>query len=242
MRELLYNMITNKNLDSIVSIQVDTVLFNFPIHIERLVDKIWETAIKQNPTSLRDSLILIYCGYEKGVIKTRLCNYRFYYAQHQVPELYTSLGLNSLAVSGVLTCKNGIVIGKRGFEMLQDAGLFELVPSGAFDYHHFKSNSKNIESQIISELEEEIGLYKSDLNKVKIVSIVTNSKLHVVDLVFDLRTGLRAKEIKNRWQSIENREYSKIYVIPKFFLKFFSIVFKKNFSGTSREIIKNINF
>jgi hypothetical protein len=235
-------MITNKILDPIVSIQVDTMLFNFPLKIEKLVDKIWDSAVKQNPTSLRDDLILIFCGYEKGVIKARLCNYRFYYAQHQIPELYSSLGLNSLAVSGVITCKNGVVIGKRGFEMLQDAGMLELVPSGAVDYYHFNNNNKNVESQIISELEEEIGLIKSYLSTVKIVSMVTNPKLHVVDLVFDLRTELSAREIKNRWRDKGSREYSEIYIFPKLLLKFLSIVFKKNFSGTSREIIKYVNF
>ena len=72
--------------------------------------------------------------------------------------------------------------------------------------------------------------------------MVINPKLHVVDLVFDLRTGLSAREIKNRWLDKGNREYSEIYIIPKLLLKFLSIVFKKNFSYTSREIIKYVNF
>ena len=149
--------------------------------------------------------------------------------------------MNSLAVSGVVICSEGVVLAKRGLEVLQDAGLFELVPSGSVELKDLGGQKNILEEQLLSELEEEIGLREIDLYKIEVIGLVNDFSSHVVDVVYELRTNLSARQIKNRWNQTSMTEYVKVCVIPMVALKILSFMLKKHFVETSRKIIYKFN-
>ena len=234
-------MTTFTRIDQKPKIRVNMEPLRFPSYIEGQVDELWTTANRKKNYNLQDNSILVFSGYENGIIEARVCQYKYYYAQHYIPGLYSVLGLNSLAVSGVVICSEGVVLAKRGLEVLQDAGLFELVPSGSVELKDLGGQKNILEEQLLSELEEEIGLREIDLYKIEVIGLVNDFSSHVVDVVYELRTNLSARQIKNRWNQTSMTEYVKVCVIPMVALKILSFMLKKHFVETSRKIIYKFN-
>ncbi|MBM3565535.1 MAG: hypothetical protein FJX42_05425 [Alphaproteobacteria bacterium] len=146
-------------------------------------------------------------------ITGRLVPYRRLVAARVRPELAARLAVRPLAVSGLLSCADGIVFGHRAPGVTDDAGRWELVPSGGVDDKAATGDRVDLGRQILSELHEEIGLESGDVSGLDIFCAVEDSETGTVDIGIALTTPLPAVEVHRGHKKCGDGEYAEIEIV-----------------------------
>jgi hypothetical protein len=143
--------------------------------------------------------------------------YRRFYAQQQQPDLYGQLRVRPLAVTGLLACQDGIVVGQRSGFVFQDANKWELTPSGSIDHGMaMADDTVSFKRAVLTELEEELGLQNEALvYPPHPFALVQDNKTHVIDIGLSLMCNHTEKEIQAAYRKIPSpqREYRQINVV-----------------------------
>jgi hypothetical protein len=145
-----------------------------------------------------------------------LAEYRWFLAQRREPALRTELRVNPLAVTGILCCTEGVVIGRRAANVEMDAGLWEFAPSGGIDGSATGSAGEiDLVHPLIVELEEELGILAREISgPTRPIAIVEDRGSHVTDIGLVVEVSLSMAEIRRRHSALANREYVEIDVMP----------------------------
>lgn len=138
--------------------------------------------------------------------------YKFFLAQKLQPALFDILNIQPLAVSGLTECQNGYIFGLRG-STTQDQGRWELVPSGSIDCTQF--NDHLYETQILTELKEEIGVTKDYIHSIHPFKLVIDPIDHVIDIGIHIQLNCNFDEVEKRYVQTKNNEYMKLRVTAK---------------------------
>jgi hypothetical protein len=104
--------------------------------------------------------------------------YKNFLAQKSEPSLFEQLQIRVLAVSGIVECADGFILGQRSADVTQFAGYLEFAPSGGLDV---KEGSVDPVAQIYAELKEELGV-ESPATHHEIFVLIENTETHVLDL------------------------------------------------------------
>jgi hypothetical protein len=168
------------------------------------VDAEWVRALRRSPF-LFDGPVLLADVIGENKLVLREANYRHVMALRADPALRRTLGLRPLAVSGVLSCREGVVLGQRGAEVSQDPGHWELVPSGGV-------TEPDLEAQILAELHEEIGLGADQVRVGKPIGLILDED--VLDIVIPLGCDLAAADIMACHAARGSPEYARLTVTP----------------------------
>jgi len=174
------------------------------------VEDIWTAEKQRRGGSLFNGrLFSVSTNDWAGRITGWLAEYKWFLAQRREPSLFDVLRVQPLAITGLLHCKDGIVFGHRAGHVEQDAGLWELVPSGGIDGSTVKGDgSISLSDQALAELEEEIGIAANVLSSEPVAfAIVYDEDSHVSDVGISLRTDVTKKMIISKFMSLPNREY-----------------------------------
>lgn len=125
------------------------------------------------------------------------------------PDLrHLGLDIRQAAVSGLLLCPEGLVLGRRAGSVATDAGRWEPPPSGGMD-------QPDPVAQIQAELHEELGLTPDTLAEVRLVGALEQPDTGLVDLLLRLTTPLPFAAVEQGWRLRGSDEYSALRVVPR---------------------------
>jgi len=141
-------------------------------------------------------------GDRDGALILYQASYRHYLAGRADPVLGHALGLRALGVSGLLSCQDGWVFGRRS-AVVDHCGQWELVPSGG-------AETTNLKAQILKELDEEIGLSIDQVVVGDPIGLIEGE--WVVDAVFPLSVSLNAAEITKIHAGRGSAEYDQLHI------------------------------
>ncbi|MBM3950862.1 MAG: NUDIX hydrolase [Rhodospirillales bacterium] len=186
-----------------------------PPALEAEVTAIWN-AERARRYGLVDGLIFSVERFSAARIEGRYVPYRRLVAQRADPTLFADLRVRPLAVSGVLTCKGGIVFGRRAADVADDPGRWELVPSGGVSPDSAGPGRRvDLGRQICAELAEEVGLKSADVSSLKVICAVEDDETRVIDVGIAIMSPLISAEILARHGRNVSREYSELAVVSR---------------------------
>lgn len=229
------NEYTNEDLQ--ISIVRD--VFRPPQEIEDVVNLIWENANVQHSFQSTNSKVLHFIERVNNTIVAQVCEYKYFFAQTKQPTLFASLNITILAVSGITICRNGIVVGKRSTNLLQDPGYWEFTPSGSISAPDLSLNlgSDYARDQIIVELEEELGIKSREIINISRVGYIWDTEANVIDLLFVITTTITRRELHSRSTHTIDDEYTEIHVVHSWFISIFLWGKKNRMAASSRELL-----
>ena len=183
--------------------------------IEARVDEIWQREKELRSHDLHNGRLFSVGYCDDKTIVGWMSEYRYFLAQRREPSLHATLKIKPLAVTGVLSCPNGILFGRRSVRSEMDAGCWELVPSGSVDDAAVGPTGQlSLERCLLIELEEETGIGASEVSAhCRAVALVEDPQSHVTDVGIMLSTACSAAQIQHRFATLENREYSELEIV-----------------------------
>jgi 8-oxo-dGTP pyrophosphatase MutT (NUDIX family) len=176
-----------------------------PIAVAREVDAVWEDLRRRNPR-LADGTLFSVTSLSPDRIEGRFVPYRWRAVQRERPDL--ALGIRTLAVSGLLLCEGGVVIGRRAAQV-SHAGLWELVPSGGIS-----GDPPDWRATLLAELSEEVGIGAADVASMQPFCLIEDEADAVIDLGVMIETKLTAEDVARRHADLVVKEYAGLVVVP----------------------------
>lgn len=232
-----------ENISEDTRISIIQDVFRPSQEIENAVNLIWANAIVKQNFLLTNSKVLRFIEKLNNNIIAQVCEYKYFYAQTKQPNLFASLNITILAVSGITICGNGIVVGKRSVDSLQDAGYWEFTPSGSISVPDLslKLDTDYAEDQVIVELEEEIGILGREIGNISLIGCLRDTEAHVIDLLFLITTTITRKELYSRSLHSINDEYTEIYIIDSRLISMFLWFKRKRVVASSHALLRIYN-
>jgi HAD superfamily hydrolase (TIGR01509 family) len=177
-----------------------------PVAAQR-VDELWAARILADP-ALFDGPVLGLVRHDRRRLEVAEMRYRHVLARRAEPGL-GALGLDvrPLAVTAVLLCPQGVVLGRRNSSVAADAGVWEALPAGGL-------SQPDPRAQVIEELSEELGLGAEAVGRLRVRGLVADRASGVVDMVFLLETPLAFAAIKAAWRNGGRREHRELAAVP----------------------------
>jgi hypothetical protein len=180
------------------------------------VENVWSAERAKAPY-LFDGPLFSIVAIEPGRILGRLTSYRYLVAQQRDPSLRPELDIRPLGVTGILTCRDGIVFGQRAFTVALDPGRWELAPSGSVDgAFRAEDGTVDVRAQLLCELAEEIGIEAgSVIEPPQPFALAADGENGVTDLGLLIRTGVGADAIERAFAVRPTREYRRQQVVAR---------------------------
>jgi hypothetical protein len=179
------------------------------------IDAIWDEEQRRRGATMTNGRIFSLGrrdGAEFAVWETQ---YKWWIAQRRDPTLFQTLAVRPLAVTGIVRLAEGLVFARRAESNTQDAGLWELPPSGGIDDTCRRPGGViAADAQITTELNEELSVLPSAMTAPpRAIAVMEDDADHVVDIVFALQVNLSARELVAKFAAMTNREYTALRVI-----------------------------
>ena len=174
----------------------------------QVVDRIWDDARTARP-SLVDGSIFSVTRIDLPAIEGAFVPYRWFFAQHEMPDLHDRLHVAPLAVTArVMTADGYWVLGLRSRHTTQDRGLWEFVPAGGVDpTARGSTGAVDPEVAVRHELGEELAIGADAVIHLRGVGVVTDPTSHVVDVVFDVTVAHTALDLERRLSAEPGSEH-----------------------------------
>lgn len=188
------------------SVVVDAVSPVLPGDIEARIDALWAAA-RQRTAGLFNGPLLSLADYKPDRVTVRRMEYRHLVAALAEPDLAETIGLRPLGVTGLLTCAEGLVVGRRSTSVATCPGLWEPVPAGTFD-------SPDPAALILRELAEEVGIAADAVAAPQPVCLfVDHTGQH--DIVYRLPCRLPWSEIRAAYGRRGTAEHDALEVVAE---------------------------
>jgi hypothetical protein len=148
------------------------------------------------------------------LITGHMTEFRRVVAQMNDHGLGPALRVRPLAVCGVMSCKDGVIVGRRPTAAVYQPGLWQLPPAGSVDWNAVRPDgSIDLARQLLAELQEELGLRPDQVSTPRPLCIVEHPGSRVSDLGLALSTELDFPAIQAAHQAFGNREYDPLRVV-----------------------------
>src|SRR5262249_54151197 len=138
---------------------------------------------------LHNGALLSLVRNDADVLYVRRTDYRHFIAQRHEPRLFAELQLRTLAVSGLAPSPDGLLLRQRPGQVTEEAGRWELVPSGGLSAPAGGSDLDStamVFEQCYIELEEETGIPRSSVESAQAFALVEDPEAHVIDIGVEL--------------------------------------------------------
>jgi hypothetical protein len=203
-----------------VVVWVGRAMPKLPAAVEREVERLWQAASRRVAAGgagrMFNGRVFSADVIAPHVVTGHLTEYRRVVAQIERPELFAELGVRSFAVCGVLRCADGVVVGRRHQAANYQAGMWQLAPAGSADVSAVgQDGTVDLRSQLLDELQEELGLPPEAVGEAQPLCIVEHPGCHITDLGLALVTGLSAEAVLAAHRSTGNAEYEQMLVVPE---------------------------
>jgi hypothetical protein len=171
------------------------------------VEEIWSSEKKQRGEHLTNGHVYGLTEFRPDYLSIRPSEYRYVLARRRDPSLKNlGLSIQPLAVTGVLLCADGLVLGRRGSGVTDDVGLWEPAPAGGLSQNDPKA-------QVLEELEEELGIAAATIISIQTCGLVEDVESGVFDIIFRLDTPATEKDIRAAYEVGGSDEYAELAVI-----------------------------
>ena len=175
-----------------------------PKEVLTKIDDIWAEEKRLRGDRLTNGRIYSLFDHNPNCLVLQEAEYRHVLARRKAPELVGSgMLIRPVAVTGVLLCADGLVLGRRGDQVASDADLWEPAPAGGL-------NRPDPVSVVLEELREELGLDPSIISTHKVCGLVEDSVSGVFDIVFRLQSAASAKDIRTAYETLGSNEYAEL--------------------------------
>ena len=184
--------------------------------LEREIGELWRIAQSRVGGGMFNGRV--FCADRIGPceIVGHWTEFRRLVAQFERPELFGTLQIRSLAVNGVVVGPDGVVFGRRPARAIYQGGLWQLAPAGSVDPSAVSAAGEvDFVRQVDIELQEELGIAFSAIERVEPIGVVEHAVSHVCDLGIALTTSLGSDAIRRAHASGGNGEYPELRVIAK---------------------------
>jgi hypothetical protein len=180
------------------------------------IEEIWSAEKQRRKETLFNGPLFSVATADPDGVVGWLAEYKWFLAQRRDPSLGRILRVCPLAVTGLLVCADGVVFGRRADDVEQDAGLWELVPSGGIDGSASRPDgSIDMVQNLLTELAEETGITASMIaSPPQPIALIHDSETNVWDVGFAIRTQASESAVIALFASLENREYTELDVVP----------------------------
>lgn len=171
----------------------------------------WERNLLSRPgNELFNGKILDCISCDRCLVRARVVDYKYWFAQRRIKELAEVIGIKPIAVSGMLCLGNEVVVGKRSVSVCQCPSMWELMPSGGVDAN-FSCNSRElIKNQVYIELEEELGIARDFVVSTYFDGACYDDVEMVYDFLFRLDVDLSFSEVFDKFKLCKSSEYESI--------------------------------
>jgi len=194
-------------LASSFSIEVLPPEPNLPTALDARVEALWQEERRVRGGGLFNGSILSLVTYEPQRLAVRRSDYRRFVAGLREPELAAALDIRPLAITGIVRCASGIVLGHRAKDLAHDGGLWEPAPAGSLD-------RPEPEIQLMLELEEELGIRPPEVTECRAIALVEDTATRVHDILFTVETPLSADAVAAAHAGRATKEYSEVAIVP----------------------------
>ena len=130
---------------------------------KKVVDQIW---FESRDSHHFNGQILNYLSFENQILLGEFVEYKFYYAQTREPSLKELLQIRPVAISGLTTTANKLLMGQRSEKVTEYQKFYEVVPSGKIDAEGVDGEQIDLFKQFQRELWEESGLSSTDIRDI----------------------------------------------------------------------------
>src|SRR5579859_3764895 len=208
-------MLMNYPVDRALVVTAEARLPPLDADLEHRVEEMWRQEQTKRGTSLFNGAILSVVSHSPERIEVGITEYRRFLAQRRDPTLFGKLGVRPLAVSGLMRCRDGVVLGRRSNASTQDAGRWELVPSGGVDARAVGADGAvSLIGQLMVELREETGCPAAAVTSAEPFLLVEDSGSQVIDIGIDLVLDLDAASVLAAHRSGATDEYALLRIVP----------------------------
>lgn len=181
--------------------------FVVPESISTRLDDIWAEEKGRRGDRLTNGQIYSLYDYSPDCLTLQPAEYRHVLARRRAPDLVDAgLAIRPVAVTGVLLCADGLVLGRRGDQVASDAGLWEPAPAGGL-------NRPDPAAQVLEELREELGVKSSGVAPPEACGLVEDMESGVHDIVFRLHTTASAEDIRATHKTLGTNEYAELAIV-----------------------------
>ena len=209
--------------------------------LEEVVEAIWRSEKAERGAKLFNGTLFSVEEISGLTVKGRFIEYRRFVAQLRRPELFASLQVRPLAVTGLLQNAEGIFFGQRDSGMAQQANCWELIPAGGIDASTLTVSGEIVPAeQILHELKEEVGLERSAIARQRLVAFCEEPEHRVFDLVWELETALDSSAVKAAHSLLENPEHVELVCAPWSDLGTFLADGRRVFAAGNRELMSQL--
>lgn len=178
-----------------------------PPDLNERVDKIWRAKLADNPRGLYDGPIHAMLGHTPEAVTCYRTSYRYLAACRQDASLAAGLLLDAIGVTGILTCRDGLVLGRRAQGVASNQGRWELAPAGSL-------SQESPRAQLMEELWEELGIPESRVESAEATGITYDADDRVFDLLLRLHVPLTEPEVRGAYLKHGSAEYSELAIVP----------------------------
>jgi hypothetical protein len=178
-----------------------------PASIASRVDEIWDSEKQRRGDKLTNGRIYALAEFRPDYLLICPSEYKYVIARRRAPALDNQgLSVRPLAVTGILLCADGLVLGRRGSGVANDSGLWEPAPAGGL-------SKPDPTVQVLEELEEELGIPRSEIISAKACGLVEDVESGVFDIVFRLETAASEEEVRAAHKRRGSDEYSELAIV-----------------------------
>ncbi len=180
--------------------------------VAAVVDAVWAEQRRRRGAALHDGSIFSVTELSPTRIGGSFVPYRRFLAQACRPDLPRLV--RPLAVTGLTSVAEGIVLGCRADRVTQDVGCWELVPAGGVDEGaRTAGGTVSLAAQLVTELGEEAGI-AADPAGARLLALVEDEDGGVVDAVLRLHLPMPFAALRAAWMAVAGREHDEIALLP----------------------------
>jgi hypothetical protein len=201
-------------------VRIGRAMPELPPVTDQEVERLWQAASRRiaagGAGQLFNGRVFSADTITPRLIIGHMTEYRRVVAQMERPELFADLAVRPLAVCGVLRCAGGVVVGRRHSAALYQAGMWQLSPAGSVDAGAVNDDGvADLRGQLLSELQEELGLATDTVGKPRPLCMVEHPGSHVSDVGLVLATDLTAEAVLAAHRADGNGEYQELRIVPE---------------------------
>ncbi len=219
-------------LKSNCSIEILDKKVFFHSDINKKIEYIWNLKKRENP-NLFNGRVFTVTNLSDIKITGFWTEYKFIVAQMKNHQFYQELNLQPLAITGLIRCPEGFILGKRNNHAIYMSNYWQTCPAGSIESRN-QDNNINLIDQLFAELQEELGLDKTYFQQPILINATTHPETHIIDLGFSLKTNLSFENIRHHWIDKGNTEYDELICISN------PITLPNPIIPTAKNLIKEI--
>ena len=178
---------------------------------EAWVDKIWNSTLLARPW-LVDEDIFNVCDIKNGTIRGYFVPYRYYVAQQEDVTQQLGSHIKPLAITSFTKTIDGMtLLARRGLDVYQDAGLWELAPCGGVTSRSVEeAGNVNYIDALEEEFEEELGIPMRSIESKHFTGLITDKISNVHELIVKVLLSLTQAEVITCFSRRESSEYNEV--------------------------------